>query len=182
MFHEIFPMGLHSLCFLPTWQIRCFLKVKIRWQRQLEEPRHRSCPTAPLNLEPEYIFLNPCYPLGFFNSYVHFLFQGVAGTCSGNQGCWWIQPRLSLPGVEWLYLWFHTAVCTDSLAVPGSRKDQSGKKSVHPIIDARHGARNYRTKINDNQWGATCFLTLRRSQGTLSNNIHLLLFFAILEG
>lgn len=81
------------------------------------------------------IFSWSCYSLGFFKSYVHFLFRGVAGTCSGNQGCWWIQPRLSLPGVEWLYLLFHTAVCTDSLVGPGSGKDQSKKKSVEPTID-----------------------------------------------
>lgn len=42
-----------------------FLKVKLRWQRHLEEPR--TNPSPPLNLEPEYIFLSLCYPSGFSN-------------------------------------------------------------------------------------------------------------------
>lgn len=44
--------------FLPTWQVWCVLKVKLRRQRYLEKSRNRSYPNPPLNSEPEYIFLN----------------------------------------------------------------------------------------------------------------------------
>lgn len=133
MFNEIFLMRLCVLL-LSTWQLAMVLfKGEIKKaERHLEELRNTSYPNPSLNFE--CIFLNLYYPSGFFKSYVHFLFRGVAGTCSGNQGCWWIQPRLSLPGVEWLCLLSHKAVCTDSLVGPGSGKDQSRKKSVQPTI------------------------------------------------
>lgn len=103
---------------------------------------------------------------GWIKSYVHFLSQGAAGTCWGSQGYWWIPPGLSLPAVEWLYLLFHTAVCTSSLAGPGSGKDQPRKQSVQPTVSSRLCAQNYWAEINSNQWKENCFSSLGRKLRT----------------